>query len=63
MGQQNTKKIYVKDAIGELYIFEKQKKNDFILNSKPDTEYRKYLRSSNNKVNNHEIVYPAANKK
>ncbi len=59
LGQQNTKKIYVKDAIGELYIFEKQKKNDFILNSKPDTEYRKYLRSSNNKVNNHEIVYPA----
>ena len=50
----------VEDAIGELYDHEDSNSNDpFVLNSKPNTEYRKYLRSKTNEILNHEVRYPA----
>lgn len=51
--------VSVKDAIGELYKFETNKE-EFILKEKPTSNYRKYLRSRNGLVHNHQIVYPAA---
>lgn len=54
------KETTVFDAIGELYNFEDHDSNDAIeLLNDPDSIYRKYLRSSNNKVYNHEVRYPA----
>lgn len=52
-------KISVKDAIGELYKFEKSKNSAHKLTNEPDSSYRKYLRSINNMIFNHPIVYPA----
>ena len=52
-------KVNVKDAIGELYKFEKIKNDNFKLKSSPDTPYRGYLRSKDNQILNHKIVYPA----
>ncbi len=50
----------VEEAIGELYNHEDSNSNaPFVLSSKPDTEYRRYLRSKNNEVANHEVRYPA----
>lgn len=54
-------KTTVKDAIGELYIFEKETKLDkYIIESTPTTEYRKYLRKKDNTILNHDIKYPAS---
>jgi DNA (cytosine-5)-methyltransferase 1 len=55
-------KVLVKDAIGELYALEeKNEKNrsSYVLTTKPDTTYRKYLRHDKNLIENHEIRYPA----
>lgn len=53
-------KVTVKDAIGELYKFKHLEKVDqYNLTNKPNTNYRKYLRNSNNLISNHQIVYPA----
>ncbi|MGH2324713.1 DNA cytosine methyltransferase [Streptococcus uberis] len=50
----------VKDAIGELYNFEKNESGNVVkLNSKPKTVFQKYLRNSNNSIHNHEVRYPA----
>jgi len=55
-------KVLVKDAIGELYALEEQRKDGistYTLSSVPDTPYRKYLRHKSNVIENHEIKYPA----
>lgn len=52
--------VTVDDAIGELCDYENHGTNDPIrLPDSPDSEYRKYLRSSDNMVANHEVRYPA----
>lgn len=52
--------ITVEDAIGELYNFENNSTNEpFELMMAPTSEYRKYLRSKDNMVPNHEVRYPA----
>lgn len=52
-------KVTVKDAIGELYEFEKDCSPSIILSEKPDSAYRKYLRRKDNVVPDHEARYPA----
>lgn len=52
-------KVTVKDAIGELYKFEKKVLKELFLKSQPSSHYRKYLRSRTGFVPNHEVVYPA----
>ncbi len=52
-------KVDVKEAIGELYKFEKKESPEINLTTTPATDYRKYLRSKNGIVINHQIVYPA----
>lgn len=52
--------VTVEDAIGELYDYESNNTNEaFKLGMKPNTEYRKYLRSKDNIVSNHEVRYPS----
>lgn len=51
-------KVTVKDAIGELYKFEKTR-DEIRLTTDPETAYRKYLRSRTGLVRNHEVKYPA----
>ncbi len=53
-------KVNVFDAIGELYAFEKSKEETHKVTSKPNTNFRKYLRAKNNLVTSHKIVYPAS---
>mgnify|MGYP001222303450 CR=1 FL=1 len=53
------KKITVKDAIGELYKFEKNDIDKYLLSAKPNSEFRAYLRSKDNFIHNHQIIYPA----
>ena len=53
------KKVTVKEAIGELYSFEKIQKEFYQITKEPPGEYQKYLRARNNKLQNHQIVYPA----
>lgn len=50
---------FVKEAIEELYQFEKNLNKEYILENKPNTKYQKYLRNKNNIIYNHEIRYPA----
>lgn len=57
--EQFNGKRTVKEAIGELYQFEGGNQTFRTLNLPPDTEYRKYLRSSDNVIENHDIHYPA----
>ncbi len=52
-------KVTVEDAIGELYQFEKDGAGIKILKEKPTSEYRKYLRTVDNTVQDHEARYPA----
>lgn len=55
-----SKEVTVEDAIGELYEYEDNNTNDpFVLPSEANSEYRRYLRSKDNKVPNHEVRYPA----
>lgn len=52
--------VNVEDAIGELYDFESNVTKDSIkLDIKPNSEYRKYLRSKDDIVLNHEVRYPS----
>lgn len=51
--------VTVKEAIGELYQFEKENRKEKVLAQAPKTEYQKYLRRKDNKVVNDEIRYPA----
>lgn len=53
------KKTTVEDAIGELYDFEKAPDGAKTLAKEADTQLRKYLRAEDNKVLDHNIVYPA----
>ena len=50
-------KVYVKEAIAELYDLDKNPKDKLI--NKPQNKYLKYLRKENQEIFNHEIVYPA----
>lgn len=52
-------RVTVYDALGELYNFDKSLNTEFRLQEKPTTLFRKYLRSNDNVLKNHEIVYPA----
>lgn len=51
--------VDVKDAIGELYKFENIKSENLKLVTPPNSNYRKYLRSKDGEIKNHEVVYPA----
>lgn len=51
-----SKKITVAEAISELYELENKEK--LVLESKPITEFQKYVRSKDNIINNHNIRYP-----
>ncbi len=53
------KPVHVKDAIGELYKFEKSKSVELKIDSAPNTDYRKYLRSKSGEIHNHQVIYPA----
>lgn len=58
--EKSEKKITVEDAIGELYNLENEKsKTNYKLENEACSAYRKYLRSENNIIANHEIKYPA----
>ncbi len=50
-------RVTVKEAIGELYELDQISKNEF--KEKPNNRYTKYLRGINQKIYNHEIIYPA----
>ena len=52
-------KIDVKDDIGELYSVKENEKESTTLKVKPNSDYRKYLRSASNKIFNHDIRFPA----
>ena len=52
-------KVTVEDAIGELYGFETNTSEYIELTEKPNSTYRKYLRSEKNLILDHEIRYPA----
>lgn len=52
-------KVTVKDAIGELYDFEKVNPEDMRLTEAPSSPYRKYLRRNDGTVPDHTSVYPA----
>lgn len=52
-------KVTVEDAIGELYQFENQEAGDKVIEQRPTTEYRKYLRAKGGVVKSHESRYPA----
>lgn len=56
---KKTDAVHVKDAIGELYKFEKNKNPNLRLDLPPSTKYRKYLRSKSGAVHNHQVIYPA----
>ncbi len=56
---KRSRPVDVKDAIGELYKFEKNLKEDLKLETPPSSEYRKYLRSKSGKILNHQVIYPA----
>lgn len=51
--------VNVLDAIGELYGFNEQGNQGWLLQNKPVSPYRQYLRSKNGKVPNHEVRFPA----
>ena len=51
-------KVTVKDAIGELYKFEKTR-DEIRITTEAESAYRKYLRSRKGIVKNHEVNYPA----
>jgi|SRR5699024_8314418 len=54
--------VLVKEAISELYDLEKdveKGKTTYYINSKPKSSYQKYLRNKKNKIDNHEVKYPA----
>lgn len=52
-------KTTVEDAIGELYAFEDAPDGVKTLTTDADSDLRKYLRTSDGQVHDHDIVYPA----
>ncbi|MGG7175702.1 DNA cytosine methyltransferase [Clostridium neonatale] len=52
-------KVTVKEALEELYNFDKEVNDIYELKESPKTEYQKYLRKNDNLIYNHEIKYPA----
>lgn len=54
-----SKKVTVKEAIGELYTYESNNEIFFKLNDRVLTDYQKYLRSDNHTIYNHDVRYPA----
>ena len=57
--QKSSKVVTVRDAIGELYAFEGGNPDNRELNMNPESDYRAFLRSPDNRVYNHDIHYPA----
>ena len=53
-------KTTVREAIGELYVFENKPNADIVLTGEPTSDYRAYLRRPDGLVPDHESVYPAA---
>ena len=54
------KPITVEDAIGELYNYDNNNtKEGFIVKEDITSNYRLYLRADNNRIENHEVKYPA----
>jgi DNA (cytosine-5)-methyltransferase 1 len=56
---QKKKSVSVKEALSELYRFEKSKNDCHILKVMPKTPYQQYLRARDNLIRNHSIIYPA----
>ena len=52
-------KVTVEDAIGELYDFENSEPGDIKLEIEPTSPFRKFLRSNDDIVTDHEARYPA----
>lgn len=52
-------KVTVEDAIGELYQFEKDGAGVKTIKEEPNSDYRRYLRTKDNTVQDHEARYPA----
>jgi len=57
--KKSRKIITVKEAIGELYKYDFNNKNVFILKEKVKTNYQRYLRNKDGIVFNHDVRYPA----
>ena len=51
--------VTVREAIGELYSYDKNDESCFTLRGQPQTDFQKYLRASDNSIYNHEVRYPA----
>ncbi len=51
--------VTVKETISEIYQFEKSKNDFHVIKKNPTTEYQTYLRSADNKIKNHLVIYPA----
>ena len=52
-------KTTVEDAIGELYTFEQSPNGTKIITTPADTLLRKFFRTKDNTITDHDIVYPA----
>ena len=52
-------KVTVDDAIGELYAFENKTPDEMVFATPPTSSYRRFLRRDDNKLPDHEVVYPA----
>lgn len=52
-------KVTVADAIGEFYSLENLPESSLILNDKPSSEYREFLRREDGRIPDHSSVYPA----
>lgn len=51
--------VSVKEAIGELYTYDEIEAGPVTLADKPVTDFQKYVRASNDVVENHDVRYPA----
>ena len=56
---EKQEKTTVEDAIGELYSFEQSADGLKIITTPPDSSLRKYFRTKDNSIFDHDIVYPA----
>lgn len=56
---EKQEKCTVEDAIGELYCFEQDANKTKVLKSIPDTPLRIFLRRADNKIYDHDVIYPA----
>lgn len=51
--------VTVKEAIGELYPYDHNTSECFVLTEQPATSFQRYLRSRSSEIFNHEVRYPA----